>query len=184
MPNISFCCRLVVAFVILGITASHGLAQENQQEHEEHPRHRLGVMIGHTHIPLGFLPNNQSGFLNVPTWGFSYDFRLAERWAIGLHTELETANYIIEHSGSVELERERPFKIVLAGIYNPWKALVFEVGFGRELEKNENFWIYRIGTAYEIEIRNGWDLAPSIFFDFKEDIYTSVTFGLQIGKQF
>lgn len=166
------------------MTVSTAFGQEHSGSHDEHARHRIGALIGHTWIPLGFLPNIEQGFLAVPTWGLAYDFRVSERWALGIHTELETATYVIEETNGVELERERPFKVILATAYNPWKALVIEAGFGRELEKNESFWVYRLGAAYEIEISKGWDLAPGFIFDFKEDIYTSVTFGLQVGKKF
>lgn len=155
-----------------------------QEEYISHPKHRLAGMIGHTHVPLGFNTAGERNFLVVPTWGLSYDYRIAKRWSVGVHTELETATYVVEHNGSTQIDRERPFKIVLATMYNPWKGLVFEAGFGLELEKNENFWIYRLGTGYEIEISHHWDLVPALFFDIKEDVYTSWTFGLQVGKMF
>jgi hypothetical protein len=155
-----------------------------QEEYISHPKHRLAGMIGHTHVPLGFNTAGERDFLVVPTWGLSYDFRLAKHWSLGLHSEIETATYVVEKSESAEIERERPFKIVLATTYNPWKSLVFEGGFGREIETHESFWIYRIGAGYEIEIGHEWDLVPALFFDIKEDVYTSWTFGLQVGKIF
>lgn len=166
------------------LVTHHTFAQDENHEEAKHPRSRLGFFIGHTHIPVGFLSTTEKGFFVVPSWGLAYDFRVAEKWSIGLHSEMEIATYAIEHSGGLELERERPIIVVLTAAYNPWKDLFVEAGFGNEFEKHQNFLIYRLGVGYEIEIRNQWDLAPALFVDFKEDIYVSWTLGLQVAKKF
>lgn len=190
MPQWVNSCFVSMTIILVVFSYSAVQGQEEHGKQEEHStlghqtKHRIAAMIGHTHVPLGFDTSAKRDFLVVPTWGLSYDYRIANRWSLGLHTELESATYIIEHSEGIELERERPFKLVLATMYNPWEALVLEAGVGYEFETNKNFVILRLGVGYEIEIGNNWDFAPGLFLDFKEEIYTSWTIGLQVGKQF
>ncbi len=41
-----------------------------------------------------------------------------------------------------------------------------------------------MGIEYEFELKNHWDLAPSLVFDLKEDVYDSWTLGIAVGKRF
>lgn len=175
---------ILIIFIAASLQSEVVYGQEDHAAGKKHPNQRIGITIAHTHIPLGFVVGAKNKFLIVPTWGLSYDFRIAKRWSLGLHMELETGNYVVQHSEGFEIERESPFKIVLATMFNPWKSLVLEAGIGRELEKNASFWVFRVGAGYEIEMARNWDLAPAFFFDIKEDIYTSLTIGLQVGKKF
>jgi len=159
-------------------------AQEHSEEHLTFKHHRVALVIGHTHVPKAFQSSAGSKEVIVPSWGFNYEYWLNHKWAIGLHSDMEIATYIIEHFDGTELERERPVIVSLVGIYKPWKGLELLTGFGKEFEPNHSFWVYRFGLEYEIEIGNEWDIAPTLVYDIKEDLYDSWTIGLGVGKRF
>ncbi len=154
-------------------------------EKEEFKHNRLAIVISHTHIPKAFQSSaGSNNAVIVPSWGFNYEYWINRKFALGLHSDMEIATYIIEKEDGTELERERPIIIALVGICAPWRGLEFIGGIGKEFEPHENFWVYRFGVEYEIEIGNEWDIAPGLVFDIKENLYDSWTLGLGIGKRF
>jgi len=161
-------------------------AQDNSSKEEEVFNHsRLALVISHTHIPKAFQSSaGNSNAVIVPSWGFNYEYWFNHKFALGLHSDMEVATYVIENEDGTELKRERPIIVALVGIYNPWKGLEFIGGIGKEFEPHENFWVYRFGVEYEIEIGNEWDIAPGLIFDVKENLYDSWTLGLGVGKRF
>lgn len=155
------------------------------QEHlEKRHQHHLAVMLGHTHVPKGFQSATASKAIIIPSWGLNYDFRLGEKWSIGLHNDMEIATYIITKDNGDELERERPIIVSVMGGFNPWKSLILEAGVGREFEKHENFWVYRFGIGYDVHIAGDWDLIGGFVVDLKENLYDAWSLSLGIGKSF
>ena len=162
-------------------------AQEHEGEHEEEhefKHHRIAIMIGHTHVPKGIEGGGDTGGLIVPSWGLNYEYWFNENWAIGLHNDMEITTYAIERVRDTVLERERPFILALVGLYKFDTGFEILTGMGLELEKNENFVVFRLGVEYEIEIGKHWDIAPGFVYDIKEDVYNSFTIGLSVGKKF
>ncbi|MEN8247412.1 MAG: hypothetical protein ABFS32_00640 [Bacteroidota bacterium] len=168
---------------VLSLSHTPVFSQEDEH-HEEHKHHRIAGIMSHTYIPKGYNSTENSSFLIVPSWGFNYEYWFNEKWAIGLHNDIEISTYIIETPEGSELERERPFITSLVGIYKPVKGLEIIAGFGKEFENHESFLVYRIGLEYEIEISHHWDLAPGLVFDIKEETYNSWTLGIGIGRKF
>lgn len=74
------------------------LAQEHSKEgkKEEFKHHNVALVIGHTHIPKAIQSSSSTGGVIVPSWGLNYHYWLNKTWAIGLHTDMEIASYIIE----------------------------------------------------------------------------------------
>lgn len=177
---------LVAILFLLSINASL-YAQEHREEHshEAITHHRLALVIGHTHVPKAFQSTTGgTGTIIVPSWGFNYDYWFNPKWAIGLHMDMEIATYIIEDNTGSHLERERPIIVSIVGTYKPWKGLLLGIGFGKEFEPHHDFWVYRFGVEYEIELGHHWDIAPALVFDVKEDFYDSWTIGLGVGRRF
>ena len=67
--------------------------------------------------------------------------------------------------------------------FKPIHSLVLLAGFGREFDRHEKFWVIRFGIEYEFEIKNGWDLSPTLVYDIKESVYDSWSIGLAVGKR-
>ncbi len=156
----------------------------DKEENEEFKHNRLALVIGQTHVPKAFQSTKGDEGIIVPSWGLNYEYWFNHKFALGLHSDMEISNYIIEEENGQELERTRPLIVALIGIYNPWKGLELLGGFGREFEEHKKFWVYRFGIEYEIEIGHHWDIAPGLVFDIKEDLYDSWTIGLGVGKRF
>ena len=159
------------------------IAQEHDIE-EFNKHNRVSIVMGHTHVPKGVPAAPGGGSIIVASWGLNYEYWFNKKWGIGLHNDMEIATYLIESSDGSQIQRSRPVIISLVGIYNPWKGLEFLAGVGREFEEHHDFWVYRFGVEYEIEIGNHWDLAPAFVVDIKENLYDSFTIGLVIGKRF
>ena len=56
-------------------------------------------------------------------------------------------------------------------------------GGGIEIEKHHNFAVLKIGTDYELQMSNNWDISASFTFDYKEK-YTSWSLMVTVGKHF
>lgn len=180
--------RLILFLVFISLSsfvhAQHEEHQEREESSHEMKHHRVSIVISHTRVPKALGDTEPFGALIIPSWGLNYEYWINEKWAIGLHNDIEIADYIIETNEGRTLERERPIIVSLVGIYNPWRGLELLAGFGKEFETHENFWVYRLGVEYELELHHHWDVAPSLVFDLKENVYDSWTLGVVIGKRF
>lgn len=186
MNNILFPIYLRQTLLVIAalIWFTPGFSQEHEEESEHYKHHRIAAIISHTHIPKGYHTTQGDKAIVVPSWGINYEYWFNPKWAIGIHNDMEIANYIIKTPDKIELERERPFITSVVGIYKPWKGFEFVAGFGKEFEKNHNFSVYRFALEYELEIHHHWDVAPGLILDVKEDTYNSWTFGITIGRRF
>jgi hypothetical protein len=161
-------------------------AQEHEEKetHELLKHHRVSLVLSHTHIPRGLPTDTSFTSLILPSWGFNYEYWFNHKWAIGLHNDMEISAYVVEGKNGEEFARTRPIIISLVSIYKPWRGLEMVAGFGREIEKEHDFWVFRFGLEYEIEFGNQWDISPGLVLDIKENLYDSFTIGLGVGKRF
>lgn len=157
-------------------------ATENHATQERpFPHHRIALLLGHTHVPA----NTDGDGIFIPSWGLDYEYWFNRNWGLGLHTDLELQSFVIENGNEDILEREYPLVITLDALYNPWKGLVIQLGPGYEFERNEGFYLIRLGLEYEIEIGHQyWDLSPSVFYDNRFGAYDAWSIALGVGKRF
>ena len=178
---------IIAGFLLVVVHGQNVFAQAEEMSEENNeikPRHRIAIIIGHTHIPKGVSGSENQSNLIVPSWGLNYEFWFNERWGIGSHNDMEISTYSIETDDGIMVERSRPLIMSLVGLFKPNHHLGFLLGFGREFETHENFYVIRAGIELEFEISNNWDLSPGLIYDLKEDIYDSWTIGVAIGKRF
>jgi hypothetical protein len=116
----------------------------------------------------------------VPTIGLDYYYRLKPKLKIGMMLDLELANYLII---SEDLERNKAFIVTAMAAYCLPENFSLYGGLGIELEKHENFAIFRLGAEYELELKKDWSLATGLFYDLK-DGYDTWTLSLAVGKSF
>lgn len=179
--------RIISGLLLLLLHGQNMFAQSaetSENDNEKRPRHRIALIIGHTHIPKGVSGSENQSNLIVPSWGLSYQFWLNEKWGIGSLIDTEIATYSIETDDGLIVERSRPVILSLVGIFKPNHRLGFLLGFGKEFETHENYYVIRAGIELEFEISNNWDLSPGLIYDLKETIYDSWTIGVAIGKRF
>lgn len=182
--KLKFIFSLLLVLTISSRTQLFAQHEKETENSEEFEHHLVAIVIGHTHVPGAFQSSSGTGTVIVASWGLNYDYWINEKWAIGLHTDMEIATYIIEDNTGSHIERERPIIVSIVGSYKPWRRLMVGAGFGQEIEPHHNFWVYRFGVEYAVELPNRWDLAPALVVDLKENHYHSWTIGLGVGKRF
>ena len=178
--------------MLLSFTIS---AQEHHQEttHEssakEHGKHKLALFTGFTHVSSAFYEHEtheESTGKWVPTIGLDYMYSLNNKWSLGAIVDIEFDNYIIKLDNEKEEER---LNVVIASIvakYNLTHHIGVFLGPGVETEFSEstkNFFVMKVGAEYEIEISNGWEISPSLMYDWKDE-YKTLSYGFSIGKKF
>ena len=180
--------RYLLLFSVLVLAFS--ISASAQADHTHHPaddnghdfRHfRIAPLIGHTFVPAG----HSREYLAIPSWGLDLEYWFNPAWGIGLHNDLELQSFIIERPiGEEVLEREFPLVTTIDLLYKPWGGLVLMGGPGYEFEATRSFFLFRLGVEYEFELGNHWDLAPSFFYDSREQEYDTWSFALGVGKRF
>lgn len=175
---------LITSLLILGFS-SISFCQDLVEEDIKAPlRHRVSLMIGHTHIPSGESEGEKKLF-SVPSWGLDYNFQINRKWALGLHSDFITETFtVIDFEGNQEFERERPLTMTLVGIYKPHERWSFLAGAGKEFAKEENLSLLRLGIERGWEIENDWEVFATIQYDLKFGVYDSWMIGVGFSKGF
>ena len=176
----------ISAFLLL-LFAGEVAAQEQHHSspkiihrHNSLPHFRAAAFISHTFIP-GVAEGQR---VAIPSYGLDLEYWWSHKLGIGLHNDLELETFIIEAGREEFLEREYPVVSSLDLLYRPWKGLVLQVGPGIEVDRNKSFLLFRVGLEYEVELSHHWDLYPTVFYDAREDAYTTLSVGLGVGKRF
>lgn len=156
--------------------------------HETLKKHRLAVEFGYTHVPDGFeevhseSEEQANGSVWVPTFGIEYLYRFNHKWSAALTVSMEAGNYLITYNRE-DLQRENVLIIAAVADYEILPRWSVFAGGGMEIEKNQNFGLVRLGTAYSFPLKKNWDIAPTVSFDHKIGYY-SYEFVVAIGKSF
>jgi hypothetical protein len=175
--------RLPIFFLIFfGLTVKVFCQEEDSPE--KILRHRISLMLGHTHIPAGEV-NGEKTLLTVPSWGLDYNYQISRKWAAGLHTDLITESYkVIDFGGEGEFERERPFTMTVVGIYKPHEKWSLLAGAGYEFSAEENLSLLRIGLERGWELKKFWEVFATLQYDLKFEVYDSWMVGVGFSKGF
>ncbi|MBS2098148.1 hypothetical protein [Carboxylicivirga linearis] len=189
---------LILALALMSINAwaqhsehhSETTHETHQAEEAHHGKHKLAFYYGFTHVPSAFYEHEthvESTGKWVPTIGIDYYYALNKRWDLGLIGDAELDQYYIRTSEEDELERANVVVVSAVAKYKATKRIgIFAgPGFETEFKKEEakSFFVFKAGIEYEVEIEKGWELAPILSYDFKEE-YSSYAFGISIGKRF
>ncbi|MFC4632745.1 hypothetical protein ACFO3O_02440 [Dokdonia ponticola] len=171
--------KIKVTFVLIVAIVFQIKAQEHQKHKEMHDDgrgFRIAGIIGHTLI-------NTEGIDNVfvPSWGLDIEYWWNHKWGLGLHNDIEIETFIIRNSDNEEIERVNPFVITVDALYQFGGGFVVTLGPGVELEKEESFYLVRVGIEYEKDISNSLYLLPTLFLDQRFDGYNTWNIGLGVG---
>lgn len=129
------------------------------------------------------LDENTDNILVAPTVGLNYDFRVGEKWGLGLHSDIVLQQYKVEdHNDETVLVRENPVALVLVGLFEPLPSLMLIAGYGIELEAHENIQLLRFGVEYGFHLPGNWELGFALEFDRKINTYNSWVFGVGFSK--
>jgi len=157
--------------------------EEEKTEVEGDSRHSIGLAIGHGHTFEGRDEDGNRKTLALPMWSIDYNFRIDERWALGLHTDLIIQRFFVEKERGGELtERSYPIAPAVMGMYSITKHWQAQLGTGVEFASEGNIFLIRGGIEYGVELRGGWEVFGSTCFDIKWDTYETWTLGLGVAK--
>lgn len=169
---------LLVTVILLLATGQ--AASQHYEDHDKCRGFRAATFIGHTLIPV----NRGKDHLFVPSWGVDLEYWFNERWAVGLHNDIELETFVIEGPGEETLERSYPIISTLDALYKLNRYVVLMAGAGYEFERNEDFFLFRFGVEVEVPIGHHWDVFPTVFYDTAtgDRNYSTLTIGLGVGR--
>jgi hypothetical protein len=179
---------LAFSLSVFYLTSFLSIAQEHGNEEEHEGKNRIGFVLEATFVPeatsdehsVESTDESESKGKVVPTIGLEYTRTLSHRWDVGFSAEVELESYFIVDK---DLNRENPLILVAFALYRIVDNWFVYGGGGIELEKHKNLGVIRLGTEYEFNLGNGWDIAPTLTFDHKVDL-NSIAIGFSIGKRF
>ncbi len=168
--------KLVLLFFgILSIQTVHG--------QEEFKHHKIMVVLGHAMTPEGINVDGKKTMLFLPSWGLDYDYRITEKWSVGLHSDFIIENFAFEDPNEIIKERSTPLAVVLSAGYKVGEHFTLIAGGGSEIAKEENLTLVRFGLDYGWEIGE-WEVAANYMFDFKIDAYNTGVLGIGVARSF
>ena len=173
---------LIAAMLPVSLRAQHHDGHHSEEQHLDKDFWRMSIFMGHTYLPTNTSMGRE--LLVLPSMGLDIEYWFNHNWGIGLHNDLELLTFEIEREEDVFVDREYPALITLDLLWHPQWGLVFYAGPGIEIERNENFFVFRAGVEYEISLGEVWDFYPSVFYDYREDAYDTFTLGLGFGRKF
>lgn len=162
-------------------------SHKHSQEHPHH-RHLISVEIGHSHASDG-IRRGERGWITLPSWAINYNYLLADKWILGLHTDIIIENFEVKalHSGHDEsgvIERTRPVSVVGVVAYKPIHRLAIITGAGFEYAPEETFTVIRLGVEPSIPLNDRWEVIFSMVYDIKVDAYNNWAMGAGLGFMF
>lgn len=186
--------QLLLLFNVFLLAPVFLLAQENMAqkktsaEESKKGTHQLAIFISHSNISEGKGTDGNNDWLIVPSWGLDYNYWVAKRWAVGLHSDMLVESFeVVDHEGEEEsssISRTRPISVVPVVVFKPGSYGSFVAGIGGEFAKEGNFTVTRLGYEYGWELPKRWELSAALTYDIKWKGYDVWSIGLGVSKSF
>ena len=173
--------HLACGAVLLALAASPLAAQGEEGEGEALKRHRIGLYSGATFVPEGE-EGGETKLIVVPTVGLDYDYKFSERFGVGLYNDLQLSSYLVQTFDEGAVERSFAFATVLVAVLEATPWLEFYAGPGLELEKNENFWVLKLGGSVAPTFGGIGGASLEAYVDYKEE-YISIGLGIKVAAR-
>ncbi len=174
----------IILFVLLSFC---GLAQQqiDSTQHIHNPKfkhHRLAWKMAFTHLPTG--TSGTRSYVNVPSWGFNYDYWFNKHFGLGIRTNMDVLEYSVKLSNQEVLRRHYPFSTTFVATAEFFPNGLFHIGPGYEYDKFDGLFIMELGARYIYEIRHDFALMPGFTYYTKEAKYDSWAFSLEAMFRF
>lgn len=164
---------LLVGFAVQYAAEAQEILHANEGFHQSMKgTSRLTLGLGHTHVSQGKV-DGETKWLALPSWSFNYDYRITEKWAIGLQGDLVLESFVIENNEEELIERKYPLAIVPVAIYKPGKHFSFLGGVGAEFSEGHTLSMTRLGMEYGFHLPNNWEVGVAMVWDGKWNYYNS-----------
>jgi hypothetical protein len=179
---------ILILLPLVGVFTSHISIAQNAEHKEKiedyNGGHKLTIIMANALIDNSF-SDETNDLLLVPAIGLNYDYFINSKWGLGIHSDILIQQFKIEkHGHDEEIIRENPISVCGMLLFKPHHRWTLFTGYGVEMEKNENFQLFRLGTEYAIDLPKKWEVEFSLEFDYKPDAYNTVLFGIGFSKLF
>lgn len=170
---------IIILFSAFGFNAK-AQYEHNEDSHVIKHHNAVAIFVGNTMIrPSGF---------NLPTIGLEYIREINDHLGIGIMSEVELGSHIIqidEHNGTkTEVERHSAALIIPSVFLRVYKGLIVTVGYGVELEKNENLGLSKVSLEYKLYMNNNRFLVlPTVSWDHTSK-FNGIIYGVNFGYVF
>ena len=172
-------CTLFISFTVM----SQESGDSQSPEFERESKHILGLALAHSHSQQG-VTEGKNQWLSIPSFEFSYNYRLNHKFMIGIHTDILLETFLVEDPEGELVERDYPFSVILVATYMISPNLGLEVGVGEEISGGESLTLGKLGLEYIYPLKDGFELIGLIGYDFVIDTYDTFNYGIGISKGF
>ncbi len=156
----------MMTLLIATATPLHARQDESEEEGEHFYRHRLSFGTGIALIPRG-LSAGAEDFIIAPSVALDYGFQVTRQFGVAIKDELELSSYIIETKEGAPLEREFAYVGVIVATAEVARGFGLFAGPGVELERNENFFVVKLGVDYMFIETERWNAGVGGAYEFK-----------------
>ncbi|HYJ38151.1 MAG TPA: hypothetical protein VEV87_06020 [Chitinophagaceae bacterium] len=171
-----------IIYILIMIPLFSKSQDKEKNNQEEFHRNQISFWLSHMHVPSGS-SNGEKKWLVFPSWGLDYNFWINPKWAIGLHNDIVSENFEVEHN-EVILERKRPLTSVLAAVYKPGQHFAYMIGMGGEFSSTKSYFVSRLSIEYGHEFGKSWEVNAGLVYDIKWNGYNNWGGGFGISKLF
>lgn len=158
---------LIKTAVITALIISAGVVKANENQTSHLPGHQLAVFVG------GGVEKHHGHSESGTALGLKYELRFHETWSGGIDVEKLYGN---------ETDRSEVVAITLG--FHPTENWRIFFGPGYEFHGGKDKALFRIGIAYEWELKNHWSLSPEFIADFVDGGAKTYVAGLSLGYHF
>ena len=171
---------LKALLLIISFSTFSQVEQDSISTDEKVRKHTFGVMIGYSWI----IQNNESSenSLTIPTIGLDYGFWFNRQMAILMVNDLEMSQYVIESYDGELITRENKYVGALTFAYEPFENIGFYAGPGIELDSEEQFLLFKVGTEIGKKFEDGWAVGLNASIDINK-AYATISSGIMVSKR-
>ena len=152
-------------------------------EHGMAGTHRITLGLGHTNISQGRI-GGDTRWLATASWSLNYDYWLANRWAVGLQSDVVLEQFVIEHGDQEQLERKYPVSIAPVALFKATKLLTLVGGVGVEYASGEAIGLTRLGLELGWHVGRRWEVGGALVWDNKWGYYNSWAIAFSASRLF
>lgn len=154
------------------------------QEHTP-TRHQVQLILSHTQLHTAVDTEGNRKIKSLPSWGINYNYQVAPRWKVGLHSDLIVEDFQVESYNRSETEvLDRDYPLAVAAVVSRQLGKHFQamLGAGGEFASGENFFLFRAGLEYGYHFHENWELMANVTNDFKINAYNSWAIGIGVTR--
>lgn len=187
---------LIVIFICVAPISLWAQEEHEESTHEEHgeeisefKHHKIGVMIGHSHISQGIVDEGRK-FQVLPSWEFAYSYSFNRKWFLGISVDLILEDFEVERIGKSTSDpddiilREKPIAPALTGGFRPTKHSTFALGVGAEFASGDTFFLTRFSYEWSTEINEHWEFLVPLTYDLRWNAYDVWNLGVGVVYMF